>query len=171
MSIRFQQVIESPWTELNPIRVGTIPPGLGTPYAFVLVESPDQTRIRIDVYADSSKESFIFQDVALWREWAIIGFGHKVHLVPLDQNPTITINLDSYFGHLYLTDDMLLIATAEQLHCFNRDGARRWSSPELGLDGVVVHHIEKDMIHGEGEWDPPGGWKSFQLRITSGELV
>lgn len=171
MSVRFQQVIEPPWTELNPIRVGKIPPGLGTPDVFVLVDTPDQTRLRIDVYADSSEESFAFQEAALWHTWVIIGFGHKLYLVPLDPSPLITINLDSYFGHLYLTDDLLLVATAQQLHCFNRDGTRKWSSPELGIDGVTVHHIGTDLIYGEGEWDPPGGWKPFQIRITSGEPV
>lgn len=57
------------------------------------------------------------------------------------------INLASYFGHLYLTDDLLLVATATQLHCFNPNGTSTWSSTTLGIDGVVVHHIEQDMIY------------------------
>jgi hypothetical protein len=171
MSIRFAQVIESPWTGLNPIRVGTIPPGHGTPDVFVLVETPDQTRLRIDVYTDRSLESFSFQEAALWQDWIIIGFGERLYWVPLNKSLPITITLGSYFGHLYLTDEILLAATAEQLLCFNRDGKQMWASPVLGIDGVVVNHIETDRIYGEGEWDPPHGWRPFQIRIASGELV
>jgi hypothetical protein len=171
MPVSFHPVIESPWTEINPIRVGKISPGLGTPDVFVLAETADETRIRIDVYVDRSEESFCFQEAALWHDWVVIGFGHKLHLVPEDQGVPIMINLDSYFGHLYLTDDLLLVATACQLHCFNPNGTPKWSSPTLGIDGVVVHHIEQDVIYGEGEWDPPGGWEPFQVRIASGKVV
>ena len=171
MLVNFHKVIESPWTELSPIRVGNIPSGLSTPDVFVLVEVADEARIRIDVYADHSEESLCFQEAVLWHNWVAIGFGHKLHLVPIDRISPTTIDLGSYFGYLYPTDDFLLVATAEQLHCFNRDGTLKWSSPELGIDGVKVHHIGQDIICGDGEWDPPDGWKPFQIWITSGKLV
>jgi hypothetical protein len=118
MQVTFQQIIEAPWTELSPIRIGKVPSGLGTPDVFVLVEDTGGTRIRIDVYADRSEEYVCFQNAIVWRNWVAIGFGHKLHLVPVDQGLSITISLDSYFGHLYSTDNFLLVATAKQLHCF-----------------------------------------------------
>jgi hypothetical protein len=171
MPVTFQRVIESPWTEISPIRVGKIPPGIGTPLVFVLAEDMDGTRIRIDVYSSGSAEAYCFQEAILWHHWVAVGFGAWLHLVPIEQGPPISINLEEYFGHLYPTDALLLVASAEQLHCFNPDGTRKWSSPILGIDGVVVHDIAQDVIYGEGEWDPPGGWEPFQIRVSSGELV
>jgi hypothetical protein len=171
MPVIFQQIIDSPWTELSPIRVGKIPAGLGTPDVFVLYEGAGGVKLRIDVYADRGEESICFQEAILWRNWLAIGYGHKFHLVPTDQGLPITISLESYFGHLYPTDTFLLVATARKLHCFSHDGTKKWSSPELGIDGVVVIAIDQYVILGDGEWDPPGGWKPFKVRLTSGELV
>jgi len=171
MSIRLEKVIESPWVELNPIRVGQIPSGLGTPDLFVLVEVPGQNPLRIDVYGDGNEETFAFQDAILWHKWIVIGFGHKLHLISIENRISLTINLDSYFGHLYPNAEFLLAATAKHLHCLNIDGSVRWSSPEIGIDGVYVNHIETETIHGEGEWNSPGGWKPFKIRTRTGEAV
>jgi hypothetical protein len=46
-----------------------------------------------------------------------------------------------------------------------------WESERLGIDGVVVHAVEGDVIEGDGEWDPPGGWQPFELSLASGERV
>ena len=171
MSIRLEKNIESPWTELNPIRVGKISPGNGTPDLFVLVEVPGRPSLRIDVYGDTSEETFAFQDAVLWHKWIAIGFGHKLHLISFEDSTFITIKLDSYFGHLYPNAEFLLAATAKHLHCLNIDGSVRWSSPEIGIDGVYVNHIETETIHGEGEWNSPGGWKPFKIRTRTGEAV
>ena len=118
MPVTFEQVIDSPWIKLSPIRVGKIPPGLGTPDVFVLAEDADGTRIRVDVYSDGPEDYSCFREAILWHHWVVVGFGHKLHLVPIDQSPPITIDFGSYFGYLYPTDDLLLVATAEQLHSF-----------------------------------------------------
>jgi len=168
MSIRLEKNIESPWTELNPIRVGKISPGNGTPDLFVLVEVPDRPSLRIDVYGDPSKETFAFQDAVLWHKWIAIGFGHKLHLISFEDSTFITIKLDSYFGHLYPIEEFILVATARQLYCLNIDGSVRWSSSEIGIDGVIVNHIEADTIYGQGEWDPPSGWQPFKIQTRTG---
>jgi hypothetical protein len=171
MRVSFQQVITSPWTELSPVLVGKIPPGLCTPEVFVLVEGADTTRIRIDVYADSCEELTCFQEAILWHNWVAVGYGNKLHLVPLDQGQPITTRFDTYFGYLYPTDDLLLVATAKNLHGFNPDGTKKWSSPLLGIDGVVIRHIEQDVIYGEGEWDPPDGWEPFRVDLHTGRIL
>jgi len=171
MPITFQQTIEPPWSEVNPLRVGKIPAGSGTPDVFVCVEAPDGTRRRVDIYADRAEETFCFQEAVFWQQWLAIGFGHRLYLLSGEQDPPIIFPLDSYFGHLYPTGSFLLVATASQLHCFNPDGTCKWSSPDLGLDGVIIHEIGPDTIRGEGEWDPPGGWKAFQIRCATGELL
>jgi hypothetical protein len=164
--IAFQRTIESPWTELEPIRVGRIPPGIGTPDVFVIAEVNSRIRLRVDVYGGN--ECYVFQEAEIWNNWLVIGFGETLHLVPLNGDLPITIDLESYFGHLYLHERILLVATASHLYCINRDGTIEWVSGELGIDGVVVRGIEDGQIHGEGEWDPPDGWKPFLLQLSSG---
>jgi hypothetical protein len=42
---------------------------------------------------------------------------------------------------------------------------------ELGIDGVLVNQIDENFIHGDGEWEPPGGWKPLHLRADSGRFA
>jgi hypothetical protein len=167
--IAFQRTIESPWTELEPIRVGRIPPGIGTPDVFVIAEIDSQIRLRVDVYGGI--ECYAFEEAAIWHNWLVIGFGEELHLIPLDGNPPISIDLKSYFGGLYPHDSVILAGTAWQLYCINDDGTIRWVSGELGIDGVVVERIEGGEVYGEGEWDPPGDWKPFHLHLSTGKPV
>lgn len=44
-----------------------------------------------------------------------------------------------------------------------------WRSDALGIDGVIVDRISADEIEGQGEWDPPGGWKPFRVSAHSGK--
>lgn len=50
------------------------------------------------------------------------------------------------------------------------DRSIAWTSEPLGIDGVVVHDV-RDTILGEGEWDPPGGWLGFFLRVADGRPI
>jgi hypothetical protein len=38
-------------------------------------------------------------------------------------------------------------------------------------DGVVVVAIDDNVVLGQGEWDPPGGWRPFQVSLESGETL
>jgi len=43
-----------------------------------------------------------------------------------------------------------------------------WRSDCLGIDGVMVDQVADGIIRGKGEWDPPGGWRPFQVRFATG---
>jgi hypothetical protein len=91
-----------------------------------------------------------------------------VHLVSPASISVATFPLSGYFGHLYVLEDRLLVADAERLHCFDREGSVLWRSAELGVDGVIVRNVADGIIEGEGEWDPPGGWEPFRILLSSG---
>jgi len=38
----------------------------------------------------------------------------------------------------------------------------------LGIDGIIVASTSDGVISGEGEWDPPGGWRPFRLSLATG---
>ena len=102
----------------------------------------------------------------------MIGLGRSVHLVPLSGELPRTLSLGAggldYFGHLCPHHDVLLVASGTRLFCLDTSGRLLWTSDDLGIDGVVVTRVDGDTIHGQGEWDPPGGWRPFALDLRTG---
>ena len=165
----FQNVADPPWEHVKSLRVGRIPTGLGTPTAYVLVENDGRPFIRVDVYGDEG--CYSFEATCIWREFVVIGFGSRVHMVNCQTQETITFEFDSYFGHFYQGVEWLIIASGCRLLLIDPTGSVAWKTEMLGLDGVIVDSIERDLIHGRGEWDPPGGWRPFQVRLDTGEKI
>jgi hypothetical protein len=155
---------------LDPIRVGRVPVTLGTPDRYVTVVKDDEPVLRIDVYA-YGPDCFAFEEVIIWHDMVIIGFGSHVHAVSTADRSVVTIELGSYFGHLYPSADYLLVASGERLFRFEADRSLQWKSDVLAIDGVVVHDVGPVVIRGEGEWDPPGGWKPFAIAVVDGKTA
>jgi hypothetical protein len=166
----FLTTLDSPWTRVEPIRLGRVPAGLGTPDRFVVIESGEGSRLRVDLY-QSSDECFAFEEVCVWSGSVVLGWGHRVYLVEPRTRVVSALDLGSYFGHLYPGERWLLVASAERLLRVEPDGSLLWRSDALGLDGVVVDQVADGVIRGEGEWDSPGDWRPFQVSLSSGQRV
>jgi hypothetical protein len=175
LSVKQLLTIDSPWTTMPPMRLGKLPSGLGTADLFVTISEDDLALVRVDLYGDSSSETFTFQDALVWCERVFVGFGHRVYIVDPKNRFGFEIVLgsggSSYFGKFYAGQDYLLVASGESLLRLAHDGKVLWNTPNLGLDGVTVVSVENGLVHGQGEWDPPGDWKPFLLRLASGELI
>ena len=159
---------------MDPLRLGGVPSGLGTADLFVTISDDDRPLLRVDLYGRSSSETFTFQDALVWHEHVFVGFGHRVYVIdPKKQSASeILLGADvGYFGKFYASHDYLLAASGECLLRISPDGKVLWCASSLGLDGVEVTSVEDGTIQGQGEWDPPGGWKPFALRLDSGELI
>jgi hypothetical protein len=155
---------------MEPIRLGTVPPGLGTPDRFVTLEDEQGPRLRIDLYR-SADEACCFEELQLWSRLIVLGCGERLWLIDPERRNTTVIPLGSYFGSLYPGDDYLLVASADRLIHVQPDSSLRWTSDPLGIDGIIVHQVTHGIIHGSGEWDPPGGWKPFRLSLDTGQPV
>jgi hypothetical protein len=166
----FRETIDSRWTGITPLRAGDAPPGLGSPAVYVTVERDGEPVLRVDLY-EREPAHYAFQGVLTWADRIVIGFGCHVHLVSPASRTVATFPLSGYFGHLYALQERLLVADAERLHCFGRDGLALWRSAQLGIDGVTVRNVADGIIEGDGEWDPPGGWKPFRILLSSGASV
>jgi hypothetical protein len=175
LSIKQSAAIDSPWTTMLPVRLGSVTSDVGTADLFVTVSDDNRPLLRVDLYGDSSSETFTFQDALVWCGRVFVGYGHRVYVIYPEKKSGSEISPKKkdcgYFGAFYSGKDYLLVATAECLLRLSSDGEVLWSTPDLGLDGVVVKSVENGTIQGEGEWDPPGGWKPFALRLASGELI
>jgi hypothetical protein len=168
LRVGFRETLAGPWMRALAIAVGRVSSGGATPTIFVTIERDDEPLARIDIHEDEPVHH-AFQEAAVWRGVVVVGFGGHVHFVRLERQSVVSHAMSGYFGHLYPLPDRLLVADSERLWCFDSAGMPVWKSEPLGVDGVVVHTVEGDVIEGDGEWDPPGGWRPFKLSLASGE--
>ncbi|GCE27586.1 hypothetical protein KDA_30700 [Dictyobacter alpinus] len=163
----FVQTLEDDALMLDALPLGDVPRGLGTPSQYCLVEENGEPVMRIDVYGDTGG----FADIQIWHNWLVIGFADMVHFVSLETRQYSSHALCGYFGHLYPLQGALLVASASDLLCFDAQARLQWITEDLGIDGVVISRVAGNIIYGEGEWDPPGGWRPFQLALHTGHIV
>jgi len=165
--VTLRHVLDPCWSGLPPLRLGPVPAGFGTPARHVMVEPDAGPPLRLDLHAHAD-DCHAFEEALVWNGLLAVGFGHRLHLVRLGDRSASSIGLGGYFGHFYAGDGYLLAASAERLFRIGADGAVVWASDPVGLDGVVVRLVADGVVEGEGEWDPPGGWRPFRLRLESG---
>lgn len=171
MTPRISNTLRTDWIRREPIRAGQVPATLGTPTRYVcVVDDQDRLAFRVDVYAPEP-DCFAFEGALIWRDNLVIGLGSYTYAVSLVDKSSVTIALDDYFAALHSTDDYVLVATGARLLCLGADCAILWWSPVLAVDGVVVHDPGPPVIHGEAEWDPPGGWEPFSISAADGSVL
>lgn len=166
-----QEFIEEPWTMME-AEIRLAPPFMtrqGTPDIYVLLEQDGKPLTRFDVYSGNTYSPF--SAAVIWKQWVVIGFSDFLHLFSLENNNLISRQLDSYFGSLYPTQEVLLVASGTELLCFDAQAKLRWQRQHLAVDGVVVQTIEGNTIFGQAEWDPPSGWHPFTLSLESGQDI
>ena len=169
-TIAWLDTLERPWLKMLPVRIGDIPSGLGTPDKYLLLSRDASPVLRVDAYR-SSQECFTFTAAIIWCDFLVVGWGHSVYLINVDNGSLITHSLGVYFGCIYAENNQLLIASGERLWYIRRDGSLQWISEKLGFDGVVVNDVTDGTISGDGEWDPPGGWRPFRISLDDGKRV
>lgn len=163
----FQSSLEDPWRFMDPIRVGPVPTRRPQPH-YLIVERDGLPIARIDAYAEHPGP---FVELIVWDRFVVIGWAAIVHLVNPITRAVCDIECDGYFSQLYALKDRLFIATATELICLDEKGNTLWRRGNLAVDGVRIFEPNDGVINGEGEWDPPGGWRPFQLSLVTGEPV
>jgi len=166
LTVSISNTVERELTSLTSVHVGPIPSGRGTPDRYVTVSRDGDPFLRVDIYGDSG--SSLFEEVIVWRENVVVGFGSHVHLIALPDHAHRSIPLEWYFGHLYPSERNLFVTSAQRVFCFGPDQQVLWRSEIVGIDGVVLDDIDGPTVRGEGEWDPPRGWRPFALLASSG---
>ena len=126
--------------------------------------------MRIDLYR-SSNECFAFEAAYPWSGFVAIGWGHHFFLLSRETRQVLDVDLGNYFGQMVPASEYLLVASAERLFCFAQDGSLLWRSAPLGIDGVIVDQVVSGVVQGHGEWNPPGGWRTFTISLSTGEPV
>ena len=136
---------------------------------FALVTTADRTAIRVDLYRAS--EYYFRDEVIAWHDWIVVGFGERAFLVHALDLHVLEIALPLYFEAFRASDEYLLILAGQGIVRLDPRGRVIWTNDQLAIDGVQLDAIEDGLIHGSGEWDPPGGWRPFRIRLDTGEIV
>ena len=156
------------WSARPSLQLG--PPSLGTPWCYLLVERDGKPWLRVCLELEQADYP-AFEECLEWQSALWVGFGNRVFRIGLAELDTREYRLDSYFGSFYPLDHSLLICSACRLYHLDALGNVLWTSPEIGLDGVLVSEVSQFVIEGQGEWDPPGGWLNFRVDLNSGHLL
>ena len=146
-----------------------IPIGGTSPDIFVLARSSDTLRHFALSYLEVDHRHHIA--ATFWRGWFVFGYGGRVISYREADGATVEIDLGCYFGEFHPGDDYLLVTSGQGIVRLGPDGAIVWRNDELGLDGVLIFDIEGDVIDGQGEWDPPGGWEDFLVSLATGDTL
>lgn len=155
---------------MDPIRLGMRTDPLQAADIHVLVSDDTRPVLRADIYRSFS-ECLAFQEAIVWSNRVFAGYGESVYVIDPEQRTGTQLLLSGsagYFATFCAGADYLLVATGESVLRLSQHGTVTWCTDNLGLDGVVIHSVEDGIIRGEGEWDPPGGWRPFALRLDTG---
>jgi hypothetical protein len=131
----------------------------------------------VDILASAG--SSCFQSLRTIDGLVYIGFGQHVFVTDVNLNQIFRYRLDGDFGHLYDSNDLenldgrisVIATSASEVLTFGPTGDVRWKQSGLGIDGVVIHSVSAGRLNGEGEFDPPGGWRRFTLVEECGEVL
>lgn len=105
--------------------------------------------------------------------------GDCFHVIALPSGSYTCFPLNDNVGRLYPLPDIysdwlsqrVLIATYNFVYLVDISRGILWQSEQCAIDGVVIFSVEGDVISGDAEWDPPGGWEPFRMSLSSGKLL
>jgi hypothetical protein len=158
------ETLPSDWPLATPVTIGGTSPDL-----FVLARNGDVIR-RFDLsYLEVDHRHHT--TAIFWCGWFVFGFGGRTILYRETDGATVEIDLGCYFDEFHPGDDYLLVTSGQGIVRLGPDGAVVWRNDSLGLDGVLIFDIEGDVIDGQGEWDPPGGWEDFLVSLATGDTL
>jgi hypothetical protein len=162
---------EAEWADVDSMQLGVSPPSLPTADRYCLILNNGDPYRRLDLYPRTDGDCHPFDEVLVWNDLIVIGFGSRVFFVNLKSRTVKTYEMETYYCCVHPLPGNLLIASAEALRCMDSNGDLLWHNADLGIDGVTVNRVESGLIYGEGEWDPPGGWRPFVLDLRTGQPV
>jgi hypothetical protein len=143
----------------------------------LLVERKPAPSLRFDLCSIINREGFVTpeawatREAIWWNEKLVVGFAERVYIVGLPSLSVSCINLAEYFRKLYPSDEWLLVASGSDVIRIDLSGRMMWRSQNLAIDGIRILSVSNGIISGEGDDDPPDGWRPFRLSLTDGSAI
>lgn len=113
-----------------------------------------------------------FREVTIFSDFVAIGYEDRFCLYDyVSGNTRLELEQDSYFGHLYIDRGELFVCSATGITAIDNTGSILWDSPELAVDGVIIHDFNNDILRISAEMDPPGGWVDKLVSRQDGMVI
>lgn len=119
--------------------------------------------------SDDSKNPFDM--VFLFGNYFCIGQGNKAYFIDLLTYGVKELDFDWYFAYFYEYNGALYIASDSRLFRLDSKCNFIWKSDKIAIDGVIVDRFSEDVIYVSCEMDPPGGWITRNLSVSSGQEI
>ena len=120
--------------------------------------------IRYDYHVVSFKQAELIDQMLV--------VGHESHLYVFDiqrLKSLLVLKMEGYFCNLYTSEKVFYATDAQGVYAIDKTGKILWTSPTLGIDGVIIEELTSTQIVGSGEYDPPGGWINFVIDKRTGQ--
>lgn len=112
-----------------------------------------------------------FKDIVIFNEYVFIGdYTNGVKVFNLKDYTINNIDVDGYFGHFHIDNDMLFVLGCSNVMAFDKSSKVIWKSKDIAIDGIVFDHISNNTMYVECEMDPPGGWETRCINISNGMI-
>ncbi len=164
------RTIGRPWINKEPLRLGNVPKGLGTPNYYCTVSRDEEPYLLLCLYGSES----YFAEARIWQKWLVIGFGCYISFLSLEKPHQQNHFVIGYFCTLYPSGKYMLATSINNVLCFDQDAQLLWSSEEVSMDGVRISSIQDDRILGLAECPPcydPLGRGPFTLSLHTGKVI
>ncbi len=159
--------VEGLWLSMSRLQTGDSPAESDVPDRYVKISRRGSPLLRVDIYS-SVCEFCQAEQVAEWRGLVFAGVGVYLFVISPDDKTLTMFDLDSCFHEIRIGEGYLLVASGEHIYRFGEDGTALWQS-EVAIDGVRIQDVADGRVRGEGDWDPPHGWKPFELDLNNGK--
>lgn len=160
---RQTDAIEGPWTTVPVVVLGD-----GGLDQHVLIEDDGSPRSRLELRGCGRHEHWFSVEALSWNRRVVVGFAERVYFLCGIGNGPRCIELQACFGSFFVADNQLLVASGQDITSLDECGNIVWQSDQLGIDGVIIQRVAGGTIYGDGEWDPPGGWRPFAISLANG---
>jgi hypothetical protein len=165
-TFEIREALPDDWASVPTVAIGG---STGPADLFVLAEEGTARR-RFDLHYLETDYRHPPQ-ATFWRGWFAFGFGGRAILYREADGASVKIDLGCYFGDFLTGEEWLLVTSGQGIIRLDPEGRIVWRNDELGLDGVLIFDVEGDVIDGQGEWDPPGGWEDFLVSLETGDSL
>lgn len=146
----------------------------------LLIRKNGEPVLLLQLYIRADEDGWLigstFSEFLLNETHVAIICGDHLHIFDLVTHSFRSHPLEDYAGHIYSVPDVnsamlherVLVATYAHVLLIDIHAGIVWKSSRCAIDGVVISSIVNDMVLGLGEWDPPRGWRPFQLDLRTG---
>jgi hypothetical protein len=170
ITAKFAAALDLPWATVDAVALGAMPKPARTPDRYVLIDRNGTPLLRGDIYVHEP-QAYPFEDIEVWNDLVVAGYAGALYCLHAGTRQTNRHALSGYFGHLYVEPSYCLATGASDIVRLNPDGSLMWRRDGCAMDGIIIHDVDGDTIAASAEWDPPGDWRPFKLRLSTGEPI